>query len=236
MTTMDIEILHEDPHVIVCVKPPKVPSQGDPTGDKDMLTLLKEHLKREYTKVKNPYIGLVHRLDRPVGGVMIFAKTKEANAFLSKQMQDKTFQKKYLVVCCGKPEQSQGELRDFLLKLSTVNMSKVVEEGKKNAKEAILQYKVLETIEHELHGELSLMEVVLKTGRHHQIRVQLAHKGLGIWGDNKYNKAFVKGKDWTQIALWSNELSFEHPKSKKQCTYKSLPADVTPFSAFTNTL
>ncbi|QNO14681.1 RNA pseudouridine synthase [Alkalicella caledoniensis] len=233
---MEIEILYEDPHLIVCVKPPKVPSQGDPTGDADMLTLLKEHLKKEYPKVKNPYLGLVHRLDRPVGGVMVFAKTKEANGFLSKQMQDKSFQKKYLVVACGKPEQTQGELKDFLLKLSSVNMSKVVETGTKNSKEAILEYEVLKTIKDEQYGQLSLMKINLKTGRHHQIRVQLAYSGLGIWGDNKYNKAFVKNKEWTQIALWSTELSFIHPKTKKRLVYTSIPEEVLPFSLFTNIL
>ncbi len=230
---MDINIINEDPHIIICEKPPGVPSQGDPTGDKDMLTLMQEHIKKQHPNVKNPYVGLVHRLDRPVGGAMIFAKVKEANAFLSKQMQDKTFQKKYLVVVCGKPQAQEGELRDYLLKLASVNMSKVVHKNQKNAKEAILQYKLLSSITDEEHGVLSLLEIQLKTGRHHQIRVQLSNQGLGIWGDNKYNESFVKNKQWTQIALWSQELSFIHPKTKKRQTYNSIPKDIYPFSLFT---
>lgn len=230
---MEVNIIHQDAQVIVCEKPPKVPSQGDPTGDKDMLTILKEYLQKQY-KIKNPYIGLVHRLDRPVGGVMVFAKTKEANAHLSKQIQDKNLKKKYLTVVSGKPEEDTGELRDFLYKQARLNMSKVVAPGTKGAKEAILNYKLLRTKDDEKYGQLSLLEIELKTGRHHQIRVQLSHAGLGIWGDNKYNKNFVRNKEWTQIALWSHELIFLHPKTKKVSTYTSDPVDIFPFSLFTN--
>lgn len=231
-----LEILHEDPHLLVCVKPPKVPSQSDPTGDKDMLTIVKEHVVKQHPNTRNPYVGLVHRLDRPVGGAMIFAKTKEANAFLSKQMQDKTFNKKYLVVVNGKPGQQQGELRDFLVKQSRTNMSKVIEEGTKQAKEALLEYELLGSSFEETQGELSLLKVTLKTGRHHQIRVQLSNAELGIWGDTKYNKAFVKTKEWTQIALWSHELRFIHPKTKKESCFISTPNEIYPFSLFTNIL
>lgn len=228
---MEVNIIYEDAQVIVCEKPPKIPSQGDLTGDKDMLTILKEHLQKKY-KTKNPYIGLVHRLDRPVGGVMVFAKTKEANAFLSKQIQTKSIKKKYLVVVNGKPNEDSGELKDFLFKQARLNMSKVVAQGTKDAKEAILTYRMLSTKEDEKYGQLSLLEIELKTGRHHQIRVQLSHAGMGIWGDSKYNKSFVRNKEWTQIALWSHELSFIHPKTKKVSTYTSEPVDIFPFSLF----
>jgi 23S rRNA pseudouridine1911/1915/1917 synthase len=228
---MELKILHEDPHLIVCVKQPKIPSQPDPTGDLDMVTILKRHLKENYPKAKNPYIGLVHRLDRPVGGLMVFAKTKEANAFLSKQLQDKTLVKKYLVVVTGKPQDDSGVLRDYLLKISKSNMSKVVDRETKGAKEGILEYKVLGKTVDEEYGNLTLMEISLKTGRHHQIRVQLSHRGWGIWGDNKYNDLFVKKKEWTQIALWSYKLQFTHPKSKKTVTFNYFP-DGYPFSLF----
>lgn len=230
---MDIQvnIIYEDAQVIVCEKPPKVPSQGDSTGDKDMLTILTEHLQKQY-KIKNPYIGLVHRLDRPVGGVMVFAKTKEANASLSKQIKDKSIKKKYLAVVSGKPLEEFGELRDFLYKQARLNMSKVVPPGTKDSKEAILNYRLLKTVDDEKYGQLSLLEIELKTGRHHQIRVQLSHAGFGIWGDNKYNKSFVRNKEWTQIALWSHQLSFFHPKTKIIGTYNSNPSDIFPFSLF----
>jgi len=113
---MDIPILYEDGHIIVALKPPKIPSQADKSGDKDMLSYLKEYLKEQYPMAQNPYIGLVHRLDRPVGGLMVFAKSKWANAKLSEQIQNKQFNKEYLAVVTGKPEKVQGELVDYLLK------------------------------------------------------------------------------------------------------------------------
>ncbi|SHJ87042.1 23S rRNA pseudouridine1911/1915/1917 synthase [Anaerobranca californiensis DSM 14826] len=228
---MELKILHEDPHLIVCVKPPKIPSQPDPTGDLDMLTILEGHLKKNYPNVKKPYLGLVHRLDRPVGGIMVFAKTKEANAFLSKQLQDKTFVKKYLSVVTGNPEGDSGELRDYLIKLPRVNMSKVVDKDIKGAKEGVLEYKVLGRVVDQEYGTLTLMEILLKTGRHHQIRVQLSNRGWGIWGDNKYNNLFIKKQGWSQIALWSYQLQFIHPKRKKLVTFENYP-DVYPFSLF----
>lgn len=236
MRKVNFKLIHEDAYIIVAEKPPKVPSQGDPTGDVDMLTLLKDHLQTQHSGVKEPYLGLVHRLDRPVGGAMVFAKTKEANAFLSKQIQDKTFQKEYLVVACGKPEKPQGELRDYLLKLSSINMSKVVDNSKKSAKEGILEYQLIENIRDDAYGDLSLLRIILKTGRHHQIRVQLSHAQLPIWGDNKYNKTFIKTKEWTQIALWSYKLSFTHPKTKIRNIYISQPSKDIPFSLFNMSL
>ena len=234
MDIKDINIIHEDKHIIVAEKPPKVPSQGDPSGDPDMLTLLCEHVKREHPQAKNPYIGLVHRIDRPVGGAMVFAKTKEANAHLSKQMQEKTFKKYYMAVVCGVPENERGELRDILVKNAETNMSRVVKEKRGRAKEAVLEYEVIKTVEDENEGPLTLLKVELKTGRHHQIRVQLSHAGFAIWGDTKYNKAFTKRRGWSQIALWSHSLRFMHPKTKKPSEYVSMPHDEFPFSLFKN--
>lgn len=227
-----MNIIFEDQHIIVAQKPPKVPSQSDQTEDLDMLSMLKTYLKEKYPSVKDPYIGLIHRLDRPVGGVMVFAKTKEANAKLSEQIRTKKFQKKYYVVVCGKPENKKEELRNYLKKLIALNMSKVVTQESKSGKEAILEYEFIDSINTDEYGALSLLRVDLKTGRHHQIRVQLSHSKLPIWGDNKYNKTFVKMKKWTQIALWAYSLSFYHPKDQKLMTFESDPTEEYPFSLF----
>jgi 23S rRNA pseudouridine1911/1915/1917 synthase len=229
---MDAKIIFEDKHIIVAEKPPKVPSQSDKTEDLDMLSMLKAHLKCNYPGARNPYIGLIHRLDRPVGGLMVFAKTKEANARLSEEIRTKRFKKEYYAVVCGKPEKSKEELKDYLLKRQKINMSKVVSPGTKNAKEAILEYHTIGSVGTDEYGTLSLVKIILKTGRHHQIRVQLSNAGLPLWGDNKYNKTFVKMRKWTQIALWAASMSFDHPKDKKLCTFKSKPNEEYPFTLF----
>lgn len=202
-------------------KPPKVPCQSDKTSDENVMSLL-----------NRPYLGLIHRLDRPVGGVMVYAKNQKANSFLSKEVSGRRLYKEYLTVVCGKPESNEGELRDYLKKLKTVNMSKVVDEKTNGAKEAILEYEVLDSRATEEYGTLSLLKVILKTGRHHQIRVQLSNAGFPIWGDNKYNKVFVKKKEWTQISLWSYKIGFNHPKEKKYVSFISLPYDEEPWNIF----
>lgn len=229
--TMELKILFEDKHLIVAVKPPMVPSQSDQTKDEDMMKIITDHLVTKGSGSPKPYLGLVHRLDRPVGGLMVFAKTEFANARLSEAIRLKQFKKIYYAVVCGKPENPQGELRDHLIKLSTVNMSKIAEPGRKNAKEAILDYALVETIQTEEYGDLSLLKIQLKTGRHHQIRVQLAHAGFPIWGDTKYNPRFVKTKGWVQAALWAAELSFQHPKENRTLEFKEYPQEY-PFSLF----
>lgn len=229
---MDMKIIFEDKHIIVAEKPPKVPSQSDKTEDPDMLSMLKAHLKQQYPAARNPYIGLIHRLDRPVGGLMVFAKTKEANARLSEEIRTKRFKKKYYAVVCGKPEKDKEELRDYLLKRGKINMSKVVSPETKNAKEAVLEYEAIGSVDTDEYGTLTLVKIALKTGRHHQIRVQLANANLPLWGDNKYNKTFVKMKKWTQIALWAANISFNHPKDKKPCNFESKPNKEFPFTLF----
>ena len=228
---MEPKILFEDKHLIVTIKPPMVPSQSDKTKDEDMMTISMDHIQSKGKETSKPYLGLIHRLDRPVGGIMVFAKTEFANAKLCEAIRLKQFKKIYYAVVCGKPEILQGELRDHLVKLGTVNMSKVATPENKNAKEAILSYSLIKTVFTEAYGELSLLKIELKTGRHHQIRVQLANAGLPIWGDTKYNKQFVKVKDWIQIALWAAELSFIHPKENKRLEFEEIPA-AFPFSIF----
>ena len=212
----ELKVLYEDNHIIVVRKDPNIPSQADKTEDLDMLTIIKNYIKEKYNKPGNVYLGLIHRLDRPVGGLMVFAKTSKAASRLSNQVREKIFKKKYLAVVDGKFNQVNGSLEDYLYKDERNNMSKVVKPEKKNAKLAKLDYEVL--VYNEVK-DLSLVKVNLHTGRHHQIRVQLAHSGHSIFGDQKYGKR-GKGK---QIALWAYELTIQHPVSKEEMTFKCLP-------------
>ena len=211
-----LNIIYEDNHIIVVEKPVNIPSQGDKTGDIDMLTLIKQYIKEKYSKPGDVYLGLVHRLDRPVGGVMVFAKTSKAAARLSEQVRVKDFKKKYLVVVNGKMEKEKGTLEDYLLKNEKANMSKVVKEGTKNSKLASLEY---EELKYNSEIDLSVLKIDLHTGRHHQIRVQLSSRNHSIYGDQKYGGR-GHGK---QIALWAYELSILHPITKERMTFKILP-------------
>ncbi len=214
-----LKVIYEDNHIIVVEKTPNIPSQADKTGDIDMLTLVKEYIKEKYNKPGNVYVGLVHRLDRPVGGVMVFAKTSKAASRLSNQVREKTLKKEYLAVVDGKFENKQGTLIDYLYKDERNNMSRVVNKDKKNAKEAKLDYEVLK---YNPIKELSLVKINLYTGRHHQIRVQLSHLGHGIFGDQKYGSR-GKGK---QIALWAYKLTIEHPITKEMLEFTNLPEPI----------
>ena len=211
-----LKILFEDNHIIVAEKIPNVPSQADKTNDIDMLTLIKGYIKEKYNKPGNVYLGLVHRLDRPVGGVMVFAKTSKAAARLSEQVRQKSMQKEYLVVVDGRFKDKQQILEDYLLKDERNNVSKVVKEETKNAKYAKLEYQELKYRE---DNDISLLRIKLHTGRHHQIRVQLSSRGHSIYGDQKYG---TRGKQ-KQIALWAYKLSFDHPTTKERLTFTCLP-------------
>lgn len=211
-----LNVIFEDNHIIVVEKQPNVPSQGDKTNDTDMLTIIKEYIKEKYNKPGNVYLGLIHRLDRPVGGVMVFAKTSKAAARLSEQVREKIFKKQYLVVVDGKFEKNKGIMKDYLLKNERNNLSKVVSEDTKNAKYAELEYEVIKYRE---DINLSAVKVDLHTGRHHQIRVQFSSRGHSIYGDQKYGTR-GKGK---QIALWAHTLTIKHPITKEELIFKSTP-------------
>ena len=180
----DLKILYEDNHIIVVVKPAGIPVQQDKTSDLDMLTIIKKYLIKKYNKKGDAYLGLIHRLDRPVGGVMVFAKTSKAAARLSEEVRERRVQKEYLVVADGKFEKEKGTLEDYLLKNQQKNTIKVVKEGIKGAKLAKLEYEVLKYNE---EINLSVVRVKLHTGRHHQIRVQLSSRMHAIYGDSKYH-------------------------------------------------
>ena len=219
----NLKILFEDNHIIVVEKTPNIPSQSDKTGDIDMLTLVKQYIKEKYNKPGNVYLGLVHRLDRPVGGIMIFAKTSKAASRLSDEVREKVFKKKYLAVVDGKIEKTKGSLENYLYKDERNNMSKVVNKDKKNAKLAKLDYEV---IFYDEVKNLSLLKINLHTGRHHQIRVQLSNFGHSIFGDQKYGTRGT-GK---QIALWAYELTIMHPITKEEMTFIDLPEKVGTWS------
>ena len=212
----NLKVIYEDNHIIVVEKPVNIPSQGDKTGDVDMLTIIKTYLKEKYNKPGNVYLGLIHRLDRPVGGVMVFAKTSKSAGRLSEQVREKIFRKTYLVIVNGRMEKRSGILEDYLLKNERNNMSKVVKEGTKNSKLAILDY---EELKYNEETNLSLLKVNLHTGRHHQIRVQFSSRNHSIYGDQKY-EGRGHGK---QICLWAYELTIKHPITKKEMTFKSIP-------------
>ena len=211
-----LKIIYEDNHIIVAQKPVNIPSQGDKTGDIDMLTIIKQYIKEKHNKPGNVYLGLIHRLDRPVGGVMVFAKTSKAASRLSEQVREKIFKKKYLVIANGKFNKNKGTLEDYMLKNEKTNMSKIVKEGTNNAKYAQLDYEVLK---YDPELNLSVLKINLHTGRHHQIRVQLSSREHSIYGDQKYGGR-GHGK---QICLWAYELTIQHPITKEQMTFTSIP-------------
>lgn len=213
-------ILYEDNHIIVVEKPINILSQKDNTGDIDLNTIVKNYIKEKYQKPGNVYLGLIHRLDRPVGGIMVFARTSKAATRLTKQLQNHEIEKKYLAIIHGKMKEESGEFIDCLERLE--NGTTIVS---KNGKKAILSYRILEYNKLE---DMSLVEISLKTGRHHQIRVQFASRGYPLCGDQRYGK-----QDQTQIALFAYQLSFYHPTSKERMTFQKFPAKQGYWTKFT---
>ena len=203
---MDIKIIFEDKDILVVEKPAGIAAQSDKTEDLDLTALL----GREQ-------LFVIQRLDRPVGGVMVYGKTPLAASGLSRQIAEKSMRKEYLAIVCGAPEEPEGELVDWLKKLRTINMSKAVEPKTPGSKEARLNYKVMGIVESEEFGSLTLLKVQLFTGRHHQIRVQLANIGCPIKGDLKYG--FGRSNKISSISLHARELSFEHPTLKQKMKF-----------------
>ena len=208
-----LNVLYEDNHIIVVEKPSNIPSQEDKTGDLDMLTIVKKYIKEKYNKPGEVYLGLVHRLDRPTQGIMVFARTSKAASRLSEQIRNHGFNKKYLATCDGKFEKEKDTWKDFLKKDERNNKSKVVPAGTKNAKEAILDYEV---ISYNPKTDLSIVKINLHTGRHHQIRVQFSSRNHSLFGDQKYGTR-GRGK---QLRLCAYYLSFIHPVSKEKLEFE----------------
>lgn len=224
-------ILFEDEAIIVCVKPSGIASQSAKSFQPDMTDILRQHIVTSTSKKGEPYIGVIHRLDQPVGGVMVYAKTPAAAAFLSKQTAEHSMCKKYYAVLLGNMPNSEGTLTNYLLKDGKTNTSAVVPETVKDAKKAVLDYNILETISRG-DAELSLADITLHTGRHHQIRVQFANAGCPLLDDNKYNKKQTKRV--ATLGLFSYSLTFIHPLTKKEVSFECAP-DYAPFAWFSAT-
>ena len=221
----DLKILYEDNHIIVVIKEPGIPVQEDKTGDLDMLTIIKKYIKEKYNKPGNVYLGLVHRLDRMVGGVMVFAKTSKAASRISEYIRQKNVKKRYLAVVNGilPVSDKKIELRNYLLKNERLNMSKDVNKDTKGSKEAILEYKVIKNFEYN-NKKYSLVDIDLHTGRHHQIRVQFANIGHPLYGDIKYGQKI--NKVGQNLALFSYYLSFFHPTKDEYLEFKFMPNEL----------
>ena len=215
MEVQDLIILHEDNHVIVVLKPQNVACCPDESGDDNLFDCIKRYLKETYNKPGNVFLGLVHRLDRPTGGVMVFAKTSKGAARLTEQMKNGGFEKKYLAVLCGVPSRKQATLKNYLRKSTVNNTVYVCTQTEEGAKYAELDYEIREE-----KGGLSLAEIKLHTGRTHQIRVQMAAINCPVYGDMRYggDKA-VKGK----LALWAYSLRFSHPTTNEKMRFEIEP-------------
>ena len=224
---MNVDILYEDDQLFVVVKPPGMPSQAERSTAVDMVSYLKNYLMRKYRKA-NPYVAVVHRLDRPVGGVMVYAKTPEAAAALSAQVARRAIDKTYMAVVCGTLPQPTGHLEDYLKKDGRTNLS-VVTENASDGKMAVLDYEVMAVKEYK-GAVYSLVKVFLETGRHHQIRVQMAHAGAPVAGDTKYGSQM---DGFRQVGLFSQELAFEHPVTHEKMHFCASPL-AEPFKIFEN--
>ena len=215
-----LNVLYEDNHLIVVVKPFNVLSQGDSTGDRSIMDDIKDYIKIKYHKPGNVYLGLVHRLDRPVGGVMVFARSSKAASRLCKNFNEHSVEKKYLAIVHGKMEQDEGEFVDTIEKGKDGN-SFISPNGKK----AVLEYKVLD---YNKKHDCSLVSILLKSGRHHQIRVQFASRGHYLLGDQRYGI-----QDNKQISLFSYSLSFPHPITKEILNFQAFPEKNDYWTIFT---
>ena len=217
------KVIYEDNHLLVVEKPQNVLVQADNTNDLDLLTSLKNYIKKKYNKPGEVYLGLVHRLDRPVGGVMVFARTSKAASRLSNMIRMHEFDKTYLAVVEGEVH-DEGVFEDYLLKIENENKTIV----DKNGKYSKLSYKLLS-----YKDGLSLVKIKLDTGRSHQIRVQFSSRGYALWGDQKYNSKAKVGK---QIALWAYEIRFKHPVRDEVMSFKCNPPMNEPWNLFGDVL
>lgn len=217
-----IDVLYEDNHLLAVVKPPNLPVQADSSGDDDLLSIMKRYIGNKYQKPGNVYLGLVHRLDRPVGGVMVLARTSKAAARLSAAFASHEQDKRYLAVLQGDMSGALT-LEDYLLKDGHTGMVRVVSPDTPGAKLARLRTRPVAARE-----GLTLAEVTLYTGRAHQIRVQHAHAGCPLWGDARYGG----GRPGQQIALWAASLALEHPTRREPMRFSATPPEAGAWRPF----
>ena len=222
----NVNVIYEDNHLLIVEKPVNISVQQDSTNDKDLLTILKEYIKVKYNKPGNVYLGLVHRLDRPVGGIMIFAKTSKCASRLSEQIRLGSIDKWYLAVVNGELKKQTDILEDYILKDEKNNVTKIVKKDTTKSKYAKLEYNVLEYNKDE---NLSLVNIHLYTGRHHQIRLQFNNIGHTLYGDQRYGK-----QDKKQIALWAYKIEFNHPITNERIAFDLLPKKIGIWSKFSH--
>lgn len=222
-------IIYEDEYFVVVNKPSGLPTQPDKSGDLSLEKLANAYYRKELADRKYT-VGLIHRLDRPVSGLLILSKDRRALVKFNEMMQKNEIEKTYRAVCNGKSLEVDGFYVDYLKKLKTTSMSKVVNESSSGSKKAELLYKCIKT-DNSTEEELSLFEIKLLTGRHHQIRVQMSHHKTPIWGDTKYNRVY-KRRGFSNIALYSAKLSFKHPISNKEVDLELDLPNQFPFELF----
>lgn len=227
-TNPSIPILFEDDQLVVVRKPAGILSQADRTGDPDLLTLCKVWRKSKENRSRKVYLGLVHRLDRPVSGVMVLAKTPAVAASLSEQIRQQTVRKEYLLICIGKTPPN-AYLSDFLVKDEKQNQSRVVSESTPGSKRAELHYTRLG---YDPDNNVSLLRATLMTGRPHQIRVQLSASGFPLQGDQKYGN----GKILNGPALFAYGFRFRHPASGQPIRIIASPPEHFPWTLFSPSL
>lgn len=216
-------IIYEDNHIIVVLKPQNMPTQEDSSGDPDLLNEIKSYIKQTYQKPGNVFVGLVHRLDRPTGGVMVFAKTSKAAARLSAAIKDKSFEKTYLAVVVGRPRLDYGRLTHYLKKDEKENKVAIATQLEKDSKLAELDYRVIDT-----KNNMSLIKINLLTGRSHQIRVQMSAIKCPVFSDTKYGAPAAS----TPLALWATILKFNHPTTGKRMSFCAFPPPDSPWNNF----
>lgn len=262
---MQKNILFEDSHIIVVYKPAGIATQTARIGQQDMVSELKNYLagKPEYKAKGEPYLGIVHRLDQPVSGLLVFGKTKAASAGLSRQIAGDQMHKYYYAVVLGSPTNIQGRLENYLYKDGKANLSMIVNEGFPKAQKAVLDFKLVQTLmvldeagsyreyrdyaRHLVGGEstsfskpqqISLIEILLITGRHHQIRAQMAHADMPLMGDSKYgtpaSKSLSQKIGCRNIALCASKLSFCHPVTHEKISFEHKPEEEIFLPFFTN--
>lgn len=217
-----MNVLYEDEQIIVVEKPVGMESQSSGTFEPDMVSEVKKHRTLLSPKREEPYVGVIHRLDKPVGGILVYAKTKKAAGALSKQVSGNKMGKRYVAVVCGKPVDNSGKYVDYLWKDGKRNISVIVDKGRTDGKRAELSYEVLGELETEA-GLLCLLEIKLESGRHHQIRVQMAGHQIPILGDLKYNSLgrTLGGQKYPALCAW--KLSFFHPADGRKMEFSIKP-------------
>lgn len=223
-----LNVVYEDNQILVVIKPQNILTQSDITKDEDLLSMCKNYIKEKYNKPGEAYLGMVQRLDRPTGGLIVFARNSKSAKRLCEAIKEGDFKKEYLTVVCGTPKLPSGNIKNYLKKDTINNIVKIVPSSEEDAKQASLNYNVLET-----KNNLSLLKIDLETGRSHQIRVQMQSLKTPVYGDKKYGSSTSSSK----LALWAFNLEFTHPTTGKLMRFICLPdIEEKPWNMFDKTI